>query len=71
MNMKTGPLELADRLGLDRVTTSMDNLFKETGDMKFRPCPLIKKLVRAKKFGEKTGEGFFKYDMQTGKRISA
>ncbi len=70
MNMKTGPLELADRLGLDRVLTAMENLFKETGDLKFRPCPLIKKLVRAKKFGEKTGEGFFEYDPKTAKKIS-
>lgn len=70
LNMKIGPLELTDRLGLDRVMTAMDNLFRETGDIKFRPCPNLKKLVRAKHLGEKTGEGFFTYDLHTGKRVS-
>jgi 3-hydroxybutyryl-CoA dehydrogenase len=67
-NMQTGPLELADRIGLDRVLIFMEHLFRETGELKFRPCPLIKKLVRAQHLGVKTGEGFFKYDQETGKR---
>ena len=71
LNMKIGPLELADRLGLDRVVTAMENLFRETGDMKFRPCPILKKLVRAKHFGVKTGQGFFTYDTHSGKKLSS
>ncbi len=68
-NMQVGPLELADRIGLDRVLISMEHLFRESGDVKFRPCPLFRKLVRAQHFGFKTGEGFFKYDIQTGKKL--
>lgn len=66
--MQVGPLEMADRMGLDTLLNLMSHLFRETGDLKFRPCPLIKKLVRAEHFGVKTGEGFFSYDSETGKR---
>lgn len=66
--MQMGPLEMADRTGLDTLLNLMIHLFKETGELKFRPCPLIKKLIRAQQFGVKTGEGFFKYDPETGKR---
>ncbi len=69
-NMEVGPLELADRIGLDRVLRNMEMLFHETGDMKFRPCPLIQKLVRAQHYGENTGEGFFTYDPKTGERLA-
>lgn len=68
-NMQMGPLEIADRMGLDRVLISMDHLFKESGEQKFRACPLIKKLVRAQHVGTKSGEGFFKYDLQSGKKL--
>ncbi|GAK52349.1 3-hydroxybutyryl-CoA dehydrogenase [Candidatus Moduliflexus flocculans] len=68
-NMQMGPLEIADRMGLDRVLISMDHMFKESGDQKFRACPLIKKLVRAQHVGVKSGEGFFKYDLQSGKKL--
>jgi 3-hydroxybutyryl-CoA dehydrogenase len=67
--MQMGPLEIADRIGLDRVLNSMENLFRESGELKFRPCPLIKKLVRARHFGATAGIGFFKYDVQTGKKL--
>lgn len=70
-NMQMGPLELADRIGLDRVLVAMEHLFREFGEQKFRPCPLIKKLVRAKHFGAKTGAGFFSYDKETGKKLSS
>ena len=70
-NMQMGPLEIADRMGLDRVLLSMEHLFRESGALKFRPCPLIKKLVRAQHVGVKTGEGFFTYDSQTGKKLPA
>ncbi|MDY0093571.1 MAG: 3-hydroxyacyl-CoA dehydrogenase NAD-binding domain-containing protein [Candidatus Vecturithrix sp.] len=70
-NMQWGPLELADRIGLDRVLVALDHLFREFGEQKFRPCPLIKKLVRAKHFGVKTGIGFFHYDKDTGKKLGS
>jgi 3-hydroxybutyryl-CoA dehydrogenase len=67
--MQFGPLELADRMGLDTLLNLMTHLFRETGESKFRPCPVIKKLARAQHLGAKTGEGFFTYDIKTGKRI--
>jgi 3-hydroxybutyryl-CoA dehydrogenase len=67
--MQVGPLELADRMGLETLLNLMNHLFRETGDLKFRPCPLIKKFVRAQHLGVKSGEGFFAYDPKTGKRL--
>lgn len=69
-HMEIGPLELADRIGLDRVLRGMEMLFHETGDSKFRPCPLIKKLVRAQHYGVSSGEGFFTYDPKTNDRVA-
>ncbi len=65
---KAGPLEMADRFGLDAVLASMERLFREFGDTKYRPAPLLKKMVRAGHLGVKTGEGFFRYD-EDGDRI--
>ncbi len=56
-----GPLALADMIGLDICLAIMETLYKEFGDPKYRPCPLLAKLVRANKLGRKTGEGFFAY----------
>ena len=56
---RIGPLEWADRTGLDRVLNWMDHLHKESGEPRFRPCPLLKRLVRAGLHGAKTGRGFF------------
>jgi 3-hydroxybutyryl-CoA dehydrogenase len=56
-----GPLALADMIGLDICLAIMQTLYKEFGDPKYRPCPLLVKMVRAGKLGPKTGEGFFKY----------
>jgi len=56
-----GPLALADMIGLDICLAIMQTLHREFGDDKYRPCPLLVKLVRAGKLGRKTGEGFFKY----------
>jgi 3-hydroxybutyryl-CoA dehydrogenase len=61
-NMPMGPLALADQIGLDDVQRRMENLFHELGEHQFRPCPLLKKMVRAGRLGRSTGEGFFKYE---------
>jgi 3-hydroxybutyryl-CoA dehydrogenase len=61
-NLANGPLELADSMGLDEVMFWLEVMFKETGDQKYRPCPLLRKLVRAGHLGMKTGRGFYEYD---------
>lgn len=61
-NMEIGPLALADQMGLDEVMIWMESLFRELGDLKYRPCPLLRKLVRAGHLGKKTRQGFFRYD---------
>lgn len=60
-NHPMGPLELADLIGLDVVLAILDVMLKETGDMKYRPEAMLKRMVREKKLGRKTGEGFYKY----------
>lgn len=60
-NHPMGPLALGDLVGLDVCLEIMNVLYGETGDPKYRPCYLLKKMVRAGKLGRKTGEGFFKY----------
>ena len=63
-NMQIGPLELADQMGLDEVLTWMQQLWQTLGEPRYRPCPILRKLVRERKLGKKTGEGFFKYDSE-------
>jgi 3-hydroxybutyryl-CoA dehydrogenase len=59
-----GPLEWADRIGLHKILSWLNYLFHETNDTKFRPCPLLKRLVRAGHTGARVGKGFFAYDEQ-------
>jgi 3-hydroxybutyryl-CoA dehydrogenase len=57
-----GPLELADTIGLDEVMLRMESLFRQLGDLKYKPCPLIRRMVREGRLGKKSGKGFFIYE---------
>lgn len=58
---KMGPLETADLIGLDTILLSIEVLFNEFNDSKYRPCPLLKKMVAAGLHGRKSGQGFYSY----------
>lgn len=63
-----GPLALADQMGLDEVLIWMTQLWNSLGEPRYRPCAILRRLVRERKLGVKSGEGFFKYD-ENGKIV--
>jgi len=58
---KMGPLETADLIGLDTILYSIEVLYEAFNDSKYRPCPLLKKMVDAGLYGRKSGRGFYEY----------
>lgn len=60
-NHPMGPLALGDLIGLDVCLAIMETLYTEFGDTKYRPHPLLRKMVRANQLGRKTGKGFYDY----------
>lgn len=67
-SFKYGPFQMADHFGLDSVEAALENMFREYGELKYRPSFVLKKMVRAGHLGVKSGVGFFKYDAD-GDRI--
>jgi 3-hydroxybutyryl-CoA dehydrogenase len=61
MNHPMGPLQLADLIGLDTCLNIMNVLHEGLGDSKYRPCPLLRKMVAAGWMGRKAGRGFYEY----------
>lgn len=62
MNHPMGPLQLADFIGLDTCLYIMETLHEGFGDSKYRPCPLLRKYVKAGWLGKKAGRGFYEYN---------
>ncbi len=60
--MQFGPFEMADRIGLDKMVKWMENLYEEFGDQKFKPSPILKRLVRSGFYGKTSGSGFYHYE---------
>ena len=61
MNHPMGPLALADLIGLDTCLSIMEVLHEGMGDTKYRPCPLLRRMVDAGYLGRKSGKGFYDY----------
>jgi len=66
--LQLGPFEMADKIGLDKLLKWMENLYIEFGDQKYKPSPVLKRMVRANLYGRRVGEGFYLY--QGDKRLT-
>jgi len=62
---KMGPLETADLIGLDTILYSIEVLYESYNDSKYRPCPLLKKMVDAGLYGRKNARGFYNYTVES------
>lgn len=65
-----GPLALADEMGLDSVVHALDSMWSELGLPQYRPCPLLRQMVTRGRLGEKSGQGFYRYDA-AGNRVTS
>jgi methoxymalonate biosynthesis protein len=59
---RTGPLRTADLIGLDNLADSLDALYERTGEVRYRPCPQLRSMVRKGELGRKSGKGFYDYE---------
>lgn len=69
-NYPKGPLEWAERIGIDDVLAVLTGLYRQFGEERYRPCPLIRKLVQAGWIGEESGKGFYHYERRNHKEYS-
>jgi 3-hydroxybutyryl-CoA dehydrogenase len=66
VNYPHGPLEWADQIGLDQVYATLLGVYEEQGEDRYRPAPLLRRMVLAKQLGIRTGEGFYNYEWDEG-----
>lgn len=64
LNFPLGPFAIADKIGLDKVLRWLDNMYNEFGEPIYKASPILKRLVRAKFIGRKSGKGFYEYDLK-------
>ncbi len=64
LNFPLGPFAIADKIGLDKVLRWLDNMYNEFGDSVYKASPILKRLVRAKFIGRRSGKGFYEYDLK-------
>ena len=70
VNYPKGPLEWAEKIGIEDVLAVLVGLYRQFGEERYRPCPLIRKLVQARWVGEESGKGFYYYQNRENKEYS-